>query len=140
MEHLAIMNKSWKLIPKILAGEKTIESRWYKAKFPPWDKIKRGDTVYFKNSGEPVTARAKVSNVIQFENLSPKIITNIVKKYGKAICLQDANYKKWVNGKKYCILIFLKNPEKIQPFNINKAGYGMSAAWITVDNMNKIKK
>ena len=54
MDHVAIMNKSWGLIPKILSGSKTIESRWYKTKRTPWDKIAKGDTVYFKNSGEQV--------------------------------------------------------------------------------------
>lgn len=30
MEHVAIMKKSWGLTRKILSGEKTIESRWYR--------------------------------------------------------------------------------------------------------------
>jgi len=58
------MRKSWGLLPKILTGEKTIESRWYKNKCSPWGKIKRGDVVYFKNSGEPVTIKAEVSKII----------------------------------------------------------------------------
>jgi len=30
MQHIAIMKKSWRLTEKILAGEKTLETRWYK--------------------------------------------------------------------------------------------------------------
>ena len=37
MEHLAIMKKEWKLTEKIITGEKRIESRWYKDKYPPWN-------------------------------------------------------------------------------------------------------
>ena len=55
MEHLAIMRKSWGLTKKILSGEKKIESRWYKSKYPPWGKIRSGEIVYFKDSGEPVS-------------------------------------------------------------------------------------
>ncbi|MBU4370146.1 hypothetical protein KKG58_05355 [Patescibacteria group bacterium] len=37
------MKKSWNLTEKILAGEKKIESRWYKSKCSPWGKIKEND-------------------------------------------------------------------------------------------------
>lgn len=52
MHHVAIMKPSWKLIPKILSGEKTIESRWYQTRRAPWNGIAAGDVVYFKDSGE----------------------------------------------------------------------------------------
>jgi len=42
MDHVAIMKRSWGLIPKILSGEKTIESRWYKKRIPPWNRISKG--------------------------------------------------------------------------------------------------
>ena len=77
------MKKSWELIPKILSGKKIIESRWYKNKSAPWGRINKDDTIYFKNSGEPVTARVTVNKVISFENLTPKIVKEILAKYGK---------------------------------------------------------
>ena len=64
MEHIAIMKKSWKLTEKILTGEKKIESRWYKAKYAPWGRIKAGEVVYFKDSGEPVTIKTEVARVV----------------------------------------------------------------------------
>ena len=66
MEHLAILDQKRKLLGKIISGEKTIESRWYKAKVTPWDRIKAGETVYFKESGEPVRVKATVSEALQF--------------------------------------------------------------------------
>ena len=48
MEHVAIMKKSWGLTEKILTGAKKIESRWYKNKHTPWNRIKSGEIVYFK--------------------------------------------------------------------------------------------
>ena len=62
------MKKSWGLIGKIISGEKKIESRWYKSKRSPWGKIEKGDTVYFKDSGEPVSIKAKVKKVISFSD------------------------------------------------------------------------
>ena len=34
---------------------------------------------------------------------------------------------------------FLKNPQKIEPFKIDKKGFGNMAAWITLDDLGKLK-
>ena len=65
MDHVAIMKKEWRLIPKILSGVKTVESRWYKNKVCPWNKVFAGDTLYFKNSGEKVSVRAHITKAQQ---------------------------------------------------------------------------
>ncbi len=82
--HIAIMRKSWGLTQKILSGEKTIESRWYMNRYKPWGNINPGDTVYFKDSGEPVTIETTVDNVIQFDNLTPQKVKEILDKYAQA--------------------------------------------------------
>lgn len=142
MDHVAIMKKSWGMISKILSGEKKIESRWYKNKSRPWDKIKTGDTVFFKNSGELVIAKAKVEKVLQFADLTQLTVKKILDQYGKDDGLEQKKIPTFFNlfkDKKYCLLIFLKNPTKIKPFEINKNGFGMMSAWLTVKNINKIK-
>src|SRR3989338_8016897 len=83
MHHLAIMKKSRRLLPKILSGQKTIESRRYNTKYPPRDRIKIGDTVYFKDSGEPVTLKAQVTKVLQFSDLTPTKVHDLLRKYGQ---------------------------------------------------------
>ena len=136
------MKKSWGLTDKILDGRKKIESRWYSMKCRPWDGIKTGETVYFKNSGEPVKIKAKVRKVIQFNNLIPVKIKRILNKYGKNDGIEKEKipefFKRFKN-KKYCLLIFLKNPTKVKPFNIDKTGFGAMSAWIVVDNISSIK-
>ena len=84
MDHVAIMKKSWGLIQKILTSQKKIESRWYISRVAPWDKIKAGETVYFKDSGEPVTIKTQVDKVIQFSNLIPEKVKEILDEYGGA--------------------------------------------------------
>ncbi len=142
MDHVAIMKKSWKLTEKILFGKKKIESRWYKSKYSPWGKIKKGDIVYFKDSGEPVSIKAKVEKVITFSDLTPKKIKQILNKYAKDDGIdknQLPKFFKRFKDKKYCLLIFLKDPKKIKPFYINKTGFGMMSAWLVVEDINKIK-
>lgn len=143
MDHLAIMKKSWKLTGKILSGDKTIESRWYLSRYPPWDRIASGDIVYFKDSGDPVTLKAEVEKVLQFSELTPKRVNEILHEYGDGNGLGIAELPMYYNrfkDKRYCILVFLKNPRKIEPFEIDKTGFGMMSAWICVDDINKIKK
>lgn len=113
MDHVAIMNPKLEYIEQIVTGEKKIESRWYKYRRDPWNKIKTGDRVYFKDSGKPVVAVAEVEEVEQFASLEGE--------------------------KKYCILIHLKNPRRIEPFKIDKRGFGSAIAWLCVGDINRIR-
>jgi predicted transcriptional regulator len=143
MQHLAIMKKSWKLIDKILSGEKVIETRWYKNRSAPWGRIKKGEIIYFKDSGEPVTARATVSKIEQFEFANDHESLDLYRKYstedlGTGEVSEEV--RTYVEGKRYAIIIYLENPQVIKPFEIDKTGYGISSAWICVDNIDDIRK
>ncbi len=135
MDHIAIMDKQWGMLPKILSGEKIIESRWYQTKRAPWGKIVAGDKVYFKNSGELVTTMATVAEVQQRDNLTSGLVHDLLKTYGADLGIESSQIPYFYNqfkDKKYCVLIFLKNPRKIKPFAISKRGFGAMAAWITL--------
>ncbi len=143
MHHLAIMNPKLKLLPKILSGEKTIESRWYKSRIAPWNRINKNDLIYFKNASQPVTLKAQVLKVLQFEQYTQPKLAQIITEYGgnPGICFVDQ--KKTLitklREKNYCILIFLKHPQPVIPFYINKTGFGNACAWITLKDINQIR-
>lgn len=142
MDHVAIMKKSWGLTQKILTGQKKIESRWYKSKYSPWGKIEKDDTVYFKNSGEPVSIKVEVEKIISFSNLTPQKVKKILDKYGEDDGIERnkiLDFFKLFKDKKYYLLIFLKNQKRVKPFEIDKTGFGMMSAWLTVDNIDKIR-
>jgi ASC-1-like (ASCH) protein len=142
MEHIAIMKKSWGLIPKILSGQKKIESRWYKSKSYPWGRIKKDDVIYFKNSGEPIFIKTEVKRVVSFSDLTPKKVKQILAKYGEDDGI-DKNkileFYRLFKNKRYCLLMFLKNPTKVKLFNINKTGFGMMSAWLTIGDVTDIR-
>lgn len=141
MQHIAVMKSSWKLLQKILSGKKTIESRWYKSKKAPWNTVGKGDTVFFKDSGKPVTAKAQVEKVLQFQELNERKVMEIVQEYAKEIGIEKTEeFFHTVKDKKYCILVFLKNPEKVEEFEIDKKGFGLMNAWLTMEDAEKIKK
>ena len=137
------MKKSWGLTDKILDGQKKIESRWYSVKCKPWDRIKKGEIIYFKDSGGPVRIKAEVGRVMQFADLTPKKVKEILDKYGRDDGLEKKRIPEFFErfrDKKYCILIFLKNPQEIKSFEIDKTGFGVISAWIAIDDIAKIKK
>jgi len=143
MEHVAIMKKSWGLAPKILSGQKKIESRWYKVKYAPWDRIKSGEVVYFKDSGEKVALKAEVEKVMQFSSLTPQKVKEILSRYGEEDGIEKEKIPEFFEmfkDKKYCMLVFLKNPQEVEPFEIDKSGFGAMSAWLTVEDVSRIKK
>ena|SRR5437899_5214668 len=117
MQHVAIMRRAWGLTQKIASGQKTIESRWYMNRSAPWGKIHEEDTIYFKDSGAPVTLRATVANVLQFDNLNPARVRSLLQEYGQQDGLSDTDL----------------------PHAIDKRGYGAMAAWITVPSVECLK-
>src|SRR3989338_3236708 len=139
MDHVAIMKKSWGLTQKILSGQKKIESRWYKSKCAPWEKIGKDDVVYFKDSGEPVSIKAEVEKVVSFSDFTPEKVGQILDEYGKDDGIEKNKIKEFFElfkNKNYCLLIFLRKPAKIEPFEIDKTGFVMMSAWLSVGNID----
>ncbi len=142
MEHLAIMKRSWGLIPKILSREKRIESRWYSSRRAPWGRISRGDRVFFRNSGEAaVIAEARVSDVAQFEGLTPAKVKALLEKQGKDDGIAESELPRYFarfRDKRYCILVFLKGARRVEaPFEVDKSGFGAMCAWLTAPYLPK---
>lgn len=140
MDHVAIMNKKVCSIEDIVIGKKKIESRWYKNRISPWNKVSVGDNAFFKYSGEDVNAKAKISKVLQFEKLDNEVFNKIIYMYADSILLSNRKYDEYYKSKNYCILVFLKDAQYIKkPFKISKKGFGISSAWLCVENINALK-
>lgn len=138
MDHLAILSKKGKLLKKIISGEKTIESRWYKFKKTPYQNITTNDIVYFKESGEPVTVKSRVRKVLFFDHLDDYKIKQIFKKYAKQIGVTES-YADEIKNKNFCTLVFFEDIQIIDSFNIDKTGFGLMSAWLTLEDIYKIK-
>ncbi len=130
MEHIAIMRQPF--YDMVLSGEKTIESRWSMNKSAPFNRIKKGDVIYFKKTGCPITAVAEAAEV-RFYNLTPSIVEEIAKKYGKQIGTDKFKDYESCFSKKYLTLIWLKNVRQIAPIEVPKS-YG--AGWIILGDQS----
>lgn len=127
MNHLAVVRQPF--YDMILKGEKTIESRWSLNRCAPYKKIAKGDTIFFKLPGRPISMRAKVTDV-KFFVLTPALADKVAKDYGKQIGI--ASFPDWegCRNKKYLTLIWLDNVTAIDKIKIEKKG---RAAWVVLD-------
>lgn len=139
MEHVAILARKQRLLGKILAGEKTIESRWSKTRRPPFRAIAPGEIVYFKESGCPVSAKATVQKVLFFDDLDDRRIRELLATYHDALGV-SLSYAEHVKGRRYCTLIFLAKVQALEPFAIDKQGFGLMAAWLSVPAIAAIRR
>lgn len=129
MEHLAIMDKN--TIEKILNGTKTIETRFSKNRITPYNKVKKDELVYLKESGGDILAVFKIGKVLFFKDLTGDKILEIKNKYNKFINAPDSyfDYKK---DCKYGTLIFITNSKPITPITIFKKN---RLAFLTVNSI-----
>lgn len=128
MRHIVILKKIY--YDMIMDGSKTIESRWAMSKFPPYNKVSVGDTLYFKVTGCDVTATATVSDV-KFYELTPELVEEIRIKYGKFIGTDK--FKDWKStlNKKYCSLVWIKDVKEIEPMKVKRSN---GAGWIIMND------
>ncbi len=136
------MSKDLPWLERIKQGAKTIESRWYNQKRKPWQGIAVGDHVFFKNTGEPICAVACVAQVLFYADLTPALVGNLLDRYGESLGLEEtekSSFFRKVALRQFCILIFLENVVEIEPFSIDKKGFGAMAAWITTPDLYLLK-
>ena len=128
------------LLKKFYLAKRRLNLDGNKYRITPWDRINKGDTVYFKDSGKLVTAKATVTKVIQIENLNREKFQNIIRDFADDIALVDRTYSNYYKKKNYVVLIILKSAKLIEkPFRIDKTGYGTGCAWITVKDIDEIR-
>ena len=109
----------------------------------PWGKVREGEIIFFKNAGEPITAKATVSHVLELDNLSRERIRDILDFYGEDDGISEAELPQFAerfSDKQYCVLIFLENIEAVEPFHIDKQGFGTQTAWLTVPSVHAIRR
>ena len=124
--HLAILKTPY--LQAILDGRKTIESRFTKTRREPFGRVSVGDSVFLKLSSGPVCALATVSAVRSFENLTPRQIIALKRRYNGQI---RGSEEYWYNKKdcRFGVLLWLKDVKPIEPVRIRKNDW---RAWVVL--------
>ncbi len=77
--HLAVVHKRY--LDMILAGTKTAEARLTKTRREPYTSLQPGETIYFKQTGGPIRARARAARVHRFELTGPRDIQRLRRRF-----------------------------------------------------------
>jgi len=124
--HLVILKKPY--LEAILAGQKSIESRFTKTRREPFGQVQPGDRLLLKESSGPVCAVATVAAVKKFENLTPRKTAEIKQQYNQYIRASD-EYWRSKEGCRFGFLVWLKDIEPIEPVRIHKKDW---RAWVVL--------
>jgi ASC-1-like (ASCH) protein len=124
--HLVILKKPY--IDAILAGRKTVESRFYQTNQKWLSRIAAGDKLFLKASSGPVMATATVGTVKVYDNLNPAKIEQIRAKHNHQI-LGDEKYWQEKSTARFGLLCRLKNICPITPQFIRKFDW---RAWVVL--------
>lgn len=113
MNHLAIMRQPW--FDLVQSGKKPIESRCSINKIPPYEKIHKGDIIYFKESGDFVIyIQANVQKVEYY--CDPVMIHKKLDEYKHKIGIND-EYILSKAKSRYLTLIWLESVKELKNEN-----------------------
>jgi ASC-1-like (ASCH) protein len=124
--HLVILKKPY--LDAILDGHKQIESRFTRTKHPAFGRVLAGDKLFLKVSSGPVCARATVTAVKNFEDLTPGQIIEIKQRYNHYIKGSDEYWLSKMDSR-FGFLVWLTDIKPIGPVRIHKKDW---RAWVVL--------
>ena len=106
----------------------------------PYGKLQKDEVLYFiENKGDGmVKAKAIVADVYNSEQLSKEESIQLVEKYLDKLLLDSGMLKRF-SGKRYIVLITLKDFQELEAFKIDRSAYGNMDDWLPVGNIESVK-
>lgn len=102
--HLMIVHERY--APLLLSGRKAVESRLSKDRRAPFGRVSPGEVVYLKTTGGPVFARARVTRVDEFDDLTPGQLDSLRSAYDDRVCADDAYWDERSDAR-YATMVWL---------------------------------
>jgi ASC-1-like (ASCH) protein len=124
--HLVILKRPY--LEAILAGRKTIESRFARGRWAELERVRAGDGLFFKLSGGSVCAMGRVRKVCFFEDLTAEKIAQLKQRYNRQIAGSD-EYWGSKSDCRYGFLVWLEAIKPIRPVWIAKKDW---RAWVVL--------
>lgn len=115
--HLAVMREPY--LSYVLAGRKTIESRFSRVQTPPYGRVGCGDLLLLKEVGGPVSALATVASA-DFYVLDPDTFRYLRDRFAAALCAHDPEFWEERNDARFATLMRLDDVMPIRPLAVGK--------------------
>ena len=141
MDHVVYLDSKAKELENLLNKSKTMIIRGAMGRKLPHSRVNEKDTLYFINNNAEgqIKAKASVSFVFNSEKMTTEESKQLISKYQPQLQLTDAQFQRWA-GKRYLVLISLKDIKEIPPFVIDKSCFGNMDDWLLVEKIENVKK
>jgi hypothetical protein len=140
MDHVVYLDKKANEAEKLLDGSKTQIIRGAAGRKLPYGRVLAGDRLYFINNdgSGTVFVRALVSSVINSEKLDPQQSAALIAENQPYLQLSESQIKRW-SGKRFLVLVTIKDFEPLLPFMIDRREYGNMDDWLPVEDIEIVK-
>lgn len=140
MDHVVYVDAKAKELESILDGSKSMIIRGAAGRKLPYGRVNSGDVLYFiRNNGEGlIKAKANVKEVFNSEKMDKETSIKFVDDNMDKLQLGKNQYKKWA-GKRYLVLIKIKNAEMVDEFEIDRNQYGNMDDWLPVEDIESVR-
>ena len=140
MDNVVYLDYKAKELENLKNGQKTMIIRGAMGRKLPYGRVNKSDVLYFiENKGDGlVKGKAIVEEVFNSEKLTKEQSIEIVEKHQDKLFLNDSLKKRFA-GKRYLVLISIKDFEEIEPFKIDRSNYGNMDDWLPVEKIENVK-
>lgn len=140
MEHVVYLDTQSGEMENLLVGKKTMIVRGAAGRKLPYGRVNPGDILYFLNNDGKglVQARAKVCQVLNSEPLTSEASQKLLADHQDALQLTEKQQQRW-RGKRYLVLITVDAIQELEPFQIDRSGYGNMDDWLPVGDIHSVK-
>jgi hypothetical protein len=115
--HLAVFTEPY--LADVLAGRKTIESRFAVRRTAPYGQVREGDIVLLKEPSGPVVGLCRVGSV-WFYRLAPSSWKEIQGRFGSALGSNDPFFLASKSGARYATLMELRQATTVGALHVAK--------------------
>lgn len=140
MDHVVYLDAKAKELENLKTGQKSMIIRGAMGRKLPYGRVSEGDTLYFiENKGDGlVKAKAVVAEVFNSDKLTKDESAGLVAQNQPRLLLNKGLEKRF-SGKRYLVLITIKDFEELEPFKIDRSDYGNMDDWLPVEQIDKVK-
>ncbi len=141
MDHVVYLDYKAKELENLILGKKFMIIRGATGRKMPYGRVFKDDVLYFiENKGDGlVKAKAVVKEVFNSEKLEKEESVQLVEKNQDKLLLNSGLLKRFA-GKRYLVLITLRDFQKIEHFKIDRSDYGNMDDWLAVENIENVRK
>ena len=140
MDHVVYLDYKAKELDNLKKGLKSMIIRGAMGRKFPYGKVEIGDRLFFiENKGDGlIKAFAFVSNVFNSEQLTKEESLKMIEINQNKLLLDNGLLKRF-GGKRYLVLISIKDFSETENFKIDRSSFGNMDDWLPVGDIESVK-